>query len=116
MNAYTIGTAYPSGEKRYLIQCVDGRVVANDIEDRMYAALLCEAFNLLGRNADIVQATALLPTVIRDKKLTFVIEGDPEKASVTNVTDNAELLRESMEALQILIEMAESKKQNNSPQ
>jgi hypothetical protein len=65
MNSYTIGTAYPASEKRYLIQCVDGRVVANDIEDRMYAALLCEAFNLLGENASLESAERLIPENMR---------------------------------------------------
>jgi hypothetical protein len=60
LQRYGIDRAYPAGQCRYLIRRIeDGEVVACDIEDRMYAALLCEAFNLLGERAFFVKADAL---------------------------------------------------------
>ncbi len=59
---YVIGRAWPAQESRYFIRRIaDGRTVASDIEDRLYASLLCEAFNLVGERAERAQAEALVP-------------------------------------------------------
>ena len=63
---YVVAKSYPAGELRYLIQRTsDGLVVADDIEDRMYAKLLCEAFNLLGENVDRALAGAMVPQAMK---------------------------------------------------